>query len=438
MWESKKQNRINESRLMKCGKKCKIIEYKSSANITVEFEDGEIIKNKEYAKFLSGYINNGKPYINKTPENIIGRRFDNLFVLSMERKERDGDRDRFIYYYNCKCDCGNEVIKTGRTLRNNNGRKSCGKCCKIEDSIFTKFPEANKYFKYINDALYSKPYSTKRVWFVCPNCKTEKYSKISDFTTNGFCCPSCSDNISYSEKFMRSILNQLDIEYDVEKTFDWSNKKRYDFYIPSLNCIIETNGIQHYRETSFERTLEEEQDNDEFKENVAIKNGIKYYIKLNCLKSDMNYIIESIKNSDMNTLFDLKDIDFIKCEEFARKTILLQICDIYNNMENKSTSKIGDILKINSNTVAKYLKIANNIGLCVYDKTSCKLNRTDRIMKTRKIKCIEIDKEFNSIADCRRFMLEKYSIKFGDGEISTVCSGKRNHAHDYHFEYIED
>ena len=39
-------------------------------------------------------------------------------------------------------------------------------------------------------------------------------------------------------------------------------------------------------------------------------------------------------------------------------------------------------------------------------------------------------KEFNSIADCRRFMLEEYSIKFGDGEISNVCSGKRNHAHE--------
>lgn len=434
--KEQKDKRLGEERVMKCGLKCKIIEYKKYLDITVKFEDGTIVKNKQYANFLSGHINNGKPYTNRNPENIIGRKFDNLLVLSMDRKERDGNRDRFVYYYNCKCDCGNEVIKTGRSLKNWDGRKSCGECCVIEESIFSKFPEMNKYFKNINDSYYLKPYSTKKAWFVCPDCKSEKYSRISDFTTNGFCCPSCSDNISYSEKFMRCFMNQLNIEYETEKSFNWSNNKRYDFYIPSLNCIIETNGIQHYKESSFNRTLEEEQLNDKFKEEVSLKNGIKHYIKLDCSKSDMEYILTSIKNSELSILFNLEKIDFARCEQYARKTILVKICEIYNNMENKSTSEIGNILKINKDTVARYLKIANNLGLCEYTNISCKINRTNTLKKTRKVKCLDFNKEFKSIKECCEYMAIFTGTIFEHSGISNTCSGKRKHYKNYHFEYI--
>lgn len=435
--KEQKDKRLGEERVMKCGLKCKIIEYNKYLDITVKFEDGTIVKNKEYAKFLSGHINNGKPYTNRTPEDIIGRRFDNLLVLSMDRKERYEDKDRFVYYYNCKCDCGNEVIKTGRSLKSYNGRKSCGECCVIEESIFSKFPEMNKYFKNINDSYYLKPYSTKKAWFVCPDCKSEKYSKISDFTTNGFCCPYCSDNISYSEKFMRCFMNQLNIEYETEKSFNWSNRKRYDFYIPSINCIIETNGIQHYKETSFKRTLNEEQENDKLKEEIALKSGIKYYIKLDCSKSDMDYIVTSIKNSELSTLFNLEKMDFIKCEEFSRKTILLQICEIYNNMDNKSTTKIGSILKIHPNTISKYLKIANNIGLCEYTNTSCKLNRNDTIKNRKRVICLETNKEFDSITSCCKFMTNTTNFNFRVGEVARICSGVRKSSHGYHFKFID-
>ena len=50
--------------------------------------------------------------------------------------------------------------------------------------------------------------------------------------------------------------------------FEWSENKRYDVYIPYLNCIVENHGEQHYN-NSFKslngRTLEEEQKNDKYK-----------------------------------------------------------------------------------------------------------------------------------------------------------------------------
>lgn len=41
---------------------------------------------------------------------------------------------------------------------------------------------------------------------------------------------------------MHSILSQLSIEYISEFNDIWCENRKYDFYIPSLNTIIEMNG----------------------------------------------------------------------------------------------------------------------------------------------------------------------------------------------------
>ncbi len=53
-----KKERIGESRKMKCGLTATIIEYFTTKNITVQFEDGTILKNKKYSRFLEGSIRN--------------------------------------------------------------------------------------------------------------------------------------------------------------------------------------------------------------------------------------------------------------------------------------------------------------------------------------------------------------------------------------------
>lgn len=50
--------RIGEIKMMKCGMKCKIIDYIAYNNITVQFEDGHIFKNREYSEFKRGSIRN--------------------------------------------------------------------------------------------------------------------------------------------------------------------------------------------------------------------------------------------------------------------------------------------------------------------------------------------------------------------------------------------
>lgn len=51
-----KENRLGETRTMNCGKKATIIAYNDSHNIDVQFEDGTIVKHKNYGSFQTGKI----------------------------------------------------------------------------------------------------------------------------------------------------------------------------------------------------------------------------------------------------------------------------------------------------------------------------------------------------------------------------------------------
>jgi hypothetical protein len=129
--------------------------------------------------------------------------------------------------------------------------------------------------------------------FICDKCGHENSKWVYQMAYQGFSCEQCSDGISYPEKFFASLLNQIGIEYEKQKVFEWSKEvtsdwkslcgfKKYDFYISSFDCIIEVHGIQHHEE-SFKRikgarSLIEEQENDRLKKELAINNKIKHYI----------------------------------------------------------------------------------------------------------------------------------------------------------------
>lgn len=72
---------LNEERTMNNGQRAKIIggEYK---NLTVQFEDGTIVENKNYDKFKLGSILNPRAWIN--------------IHLNEERTMKNGQRARII------------------------------------------------------------------------------------------------------------------------------------------------------------------------------------------------------------------------------------------------------------------------------------------------------------------------------------------------------
>ena len=434
--------RVGEETITVHGLKCKIIDYITYDNITVEFENGKIIKNVSYSKFKDGKINGTGIKWYKEHEDLTGKRFDNLYVLSLNHVEKDNKRQK-EYYYNCKCDCGNTTIKSTQALKSKTYTKKCEECSSKLDSIYINHKELIKYFKNIEDTYNNSLSSKKVVTFVCDKCRHERNIRINSAFAREYHCPVCSDNISYPEKFIISFLKQLNIYFEREKKFDWAGNKRYDFYIPSLSCIIETHGEQHYKNKfSFNRewTLKEEQQNDMNKMKMAKENGIKDYIQLDCSESKMEYIINSLYKSRLNDIMDIMSVNFKECERYARNSILFEICDFWNNMEIKNMKTIFDNFIFDRNTIARYLKIGNSIGICSYCPSLSHKEYMDNDiiskLNSKALRCIELDKEFNSFTSCSKYLKNLTGFSFDRKKISKVCKKELDSYNGYHFELI--
>lgn len=302
----------------------------------------------------------------------------NLTIIDREIREYIYKKDNKEYvhnyqYYKYHCNvCG---FENWILLSNLNKGVRCS-CCsnasviKGVNDIATIRPDLVKYFVDVNDAYNHTVMSGKKVKCKCPICGTEKYVLISNLTGHGFSCNKCSDGISYPEKFVASVLSQLKIEF--KKQYEINNfKYKYDFYLPQYNTIIETHGEQHYTNTFLKTTLEEVQGNDLKKKNVAIKNNITNYIVLDCRKSEINHIKNSICNNNFfSDNFNLGNINWELCHKESLRNKLIEICEYWNKYSNEVC--VSDIMKIFSiprTTVLKYLHIGTEIGLCLYDKS---------------------------------------------------------------------
>lgn len=163
--------------------------------------------------------------------------------------------------------------------------------------------------------IYSET-SLEKVHWKCSQCGSKTEEKSISYVKNfGAKCDKCSDSLSYPEKVMKFILEHTGLKFEREKSFKWSQRKRYDFYILSLNMLLETHGNQHYV-GSFEylggRTLEEEIANDKLKRELALLNGIENYIELDCRVSKFDYIKDSLLNSDFKVYIENLDFEYLK------------------------------------------------------------------------------------------------------------------------------
>ncbi len=113
--------------------------------------------------------------------------------------------------------------------------------------------------------------------------------------SNGFSCKRCGDGISYGEKFVYSMLCELNIDFITQLshiTFSWCEKYKYDFYIPSINTIVEVHGRQHYFDEESAKPLEK---NTKFEFSIVTKNDIKEsFSKLSELFSELASQMENL------------------------------------------------------------------------------------------------------------------------------------------------
>lgn len=289
--------------------------------------------------------------------------------------------------------------------------------------------------------LYT-PFSAKKISMHCPDCGSVKIIAPQTISGMGSFGCSCSDGQSYPNKFIYALLNQLAINYITEYSPDWSENKRYDIYIPSINCIIENHGRQHYEEqTGVFDNLTDTQQNDEYKIQLAKKNGIEHYINLDCRYSTADWICASVLHSVLPKLLNFSDesIDWQECAKYATKNRIRVAAELWNS--GLTVREIYEKMFIGKTTAYDYLNKARKLGWCSYtSKENNKRSKergvfaTRAAQKAKKVYCFELDQYFNSLSDAARF-LNTYGSKITAGNIQQCCSGRYHSVSGYHFCY---
>lgn len=264
--------------------------------------------------------------------------------------------------------------------------------------------------------------SNKKEIFVCDMCGAEKERMIATVTLKGYKCDQCFDGVSYPEKFIISVLKQCKVSFLKEYNPKWSFGKRYDFFIPSLNCIIEAHGMHHYKNSYgvFKKSLSEEINNDIFKKKSAIDNGIAYYITIDCRESDGKFIKRNILLSNLNRILDLSSVSWEQCERFTWNNLIKTTCNMWEK-EKMGTKQISECLHISRVCVVKYLKRGAKFGICSYDgaiETIKNMNKNHKSFM-KKVACLNTMQVFNGI----KYAIYMFNMKSGDG-ITRSCKNK--------------
>lgn len=294
------------------------------------------------------------------------------------------------------------------------------------NDMWTTNPELASLLVDPEDGYKYMQNSNKKVDWKCPDCgEIIKDKPIDRINKKGLCCPICSDNMSLGEKIMYHLLIQLGIDFIHNQKIKWSNNKRYDFYIPSLNLIIETHGRQHSVKgfDSFGgRTLQEEQENDNYKRDLAIKNGIKHYIEIDCRYSDFDYIKNSVLNSELNNLFILSNVNWTEVNIKIQKSINYDILELWNKHE-LNLKEISLIVKIGSRTISKVLQNFDKLELCIYDT-----NRGRKKEGKKKIKSVyQFDSEMDFIKKWNSSSEIQDTLKYLSHSVNVACNKQKTY-----------
>ncbi len=125
-------------------------------------------------------------------------------------------------------------------------------------------------------------------------------------------CPICND--SKSGKFVRFLLEEANIAYEVEKKYDELNNLRFDFLLKDFNILLELDGAFHFIPYYGEDRLKAQRERDLRKNNFCLESKdltlvrIPYKSFTSKVKSKLIKFIEGLKNDE---LFIDKDFLFI-------------------------------------------------------------------------------------------------------------------------------
>lgn len=196
---------------------------------------------------------------------VCNKRRDPL-ILQLWMYEKNGDYDPYTltkssdleFWFKC-IRCSHETYNSVRGAIKNKGCRYCDKqlCSDYDCQIclpnrFSSHP-MSKYWDYTanngRDPRDLRPYSSIKCIFICPYCNKSYPKEPKHITYKNTWCP-CRTN--KTETLLKEWLKEEYPRYTITPQYrlESLDKRRFDFYIPELNLIIEVDGEQHFKQVS--------------------------------------------------------------------------------------------------------------------------------------------------------------------------------------------
>lgn len=252
-----------------------------------------------------------------------------------------------------------------------------------------------------------------------PNCgRTTKTTAYMLYACNGLPCV-CGDGYSFPNKLMYSLLDQINIYFEKEKVFPWSEGKIYDFYIihNGKKIICELNGLQHYDERVGwkNKPLEFEIRNDEYKRTLAINNGIDLYYQINASTSNLDFIKDNIIKTGLLKILnvDPQNIDWIKCGIFATSNLYKLISEYHEQNPILTCNEVASNFKLSRETTFKAINAGIKYGWCnITFKDSKKIRENHNIYNhgIKPIYCQSTGMCYRSVRDACEYLTENTGV----------------------------
>ena len=287
-------------------------------------------------------------------------------------------------------------------------------------------------------------YDVKLKW-ECLDCNHIFERSMNAITRGQVGCSICGDNISYPNKFGRNLLNQLNNTYKLkyikfEYSPDWIKPKRYDSYFEFNNkkYIIEMDrALGHGNKKTLDGTTpEESQAIDDYKDKKAKEHNIKM-IRIDCVKSDMKYIRDNILVSGLAQIFDLSNIDWLKCHEFACNNLVKETSKLWN-AGIKNSSEISVILNLGKRTVIRYLNECSKLGWCDYDANEIQKASGVRLGKSGAKPVVQLSLSGEYVQEYSSMVEAEKQTGIIIMSISSCCRGKLKSAGGYQWMFLSD
>lgn len=239
------------------------------------------------------------------------------------------------------------------------------------NDLWTTCPDVAKMLRNPDVGYTISKGSHQKVEWICPECGTVKIDAPKQIVGYGLACSVCSDGISYPNRFMVSLLKQLNVDFIPEYSPEWIKPYRYDFLLKTNkgDILVELDGGIGHGCVDF-RTGDKDAKGlhrDIIKNNAAKNHNIEL-IRIDCKYMDMkdrfNYVTKSILNSKLNKILNFSCVNFEVCNKEATKSLHMEAAKLYDM--GFRIREISDKLNVSYDTIYKWLKRLSKEGLCSY------------------------------------------------------------------------